>query len=186
MKIKNSKDSVILDFPTVRQSTLDTCSCASIQACLAYYGIDRREITLRNMMNINRYVQEVRPQKMVKVLKKHGVNGKYRKLSISDLKRYIKRGIPVIVNFQAWSTATDPDYSSDDNGHYATVIGFDDAKKCLIFSDSASFNKTWISYDEFEQRWHDGYPDRWDYKHMGIVVKGRRASYNSRRIVKGE
>jgi len=174
----------ILDFPTIRQSTNYSCICAALQACLCYYGIDRREKQLMNEMNVNKNTIEMHPRKIIKIVQKYQLKAIYKKLTIDDLINYIKKDIPIIVNFQAWGTSKKPDYIKDNNGHYAVVIGFDNVKKILIFSDPSSYNKCYIPYDEFEHRWHDGSITDYDYEHMGVVIWGRPPKFNNKKLIK--
>ena len=170
-----------LDFPIIRQSTLDTCSCASVQACLCYYGIDCREEQIRNVMQVRRNDQEIHPRKIVRAFRHFGLISVYGKLALNDLMAYVDRGTPVIINLQAWYKTKNPDFSLDNDGHYAVVIGYD--KRRIIFSDPASFYKTYLSFGELEKRWHDGDKGDWDYDHMGIVVFGKK-SYRSEKIIR--
>jgi len=167
----------ILDFPIVRQSTVYTCSCASVQACLCYYGLDYREGQIRRLMRIDRNTQEIHPRKIVKALKDLGLKASYKKLTLNNLIKYIERGIPVIINLQAWGS----DYNKDNSGHYAVAIGYDSNR--VIFSDPSSFYRDYLSYTELEGRWHDGDVGDIDYSHMGIVVWGRRPVYMRDKIV---
>ena len=174
----------ILDFPTIRQSTLDTCSCACVQACLCYYGFNHREGQIRSLMRVEKNTQEVHPRKIVKAIKKFGLGAIYRKSTLEDIMVYIDKGIPVILNLQAWYNSKTPDFSLDNDGHYAVAIGYDKKRRRIIFSDPASFYKTYLSFDELEKRWHDGESQSWDYDHMGIIVWGKKPSFRSGKIIR--
>jgi len=175
----------IIDYPIVRQSTTYTCGVACVQAALCYYGINKREGQLLKMTEADR--DGVSPDKIVKAIKQFGLKATYKKLTIEDLILFVDKDIPVIVNFQAWSNSDTPDYlTTNKDGHYATVIGYNERRKILIFSDSSSYYKTFLTYSEFESRWHDGNKSDWDYDHMGIVVKGRRHVYRSDKIKRTE
>ena len=173
----------ILDFPIVRQSSIDSCSCACVESCLCYFGFDYRENQIRNVMGIGAHPQEIHPKKMIKALNHFGLKTKYEKLTINDLVGYIDKDMPVILNIQAWSTSKHPDWNTDLNGHYAVAIGYDNKKKMIIFSDPASFYKTYLFYGELEKRWHDGDSKEPDYSNMGIVVYGKSAKYKSDKII---
>ena len=172
----------ILDFPNLRQSTIDTCSCVCAQLCLVYYGIDQREDQIRMAMGVEYNPLEVRPEKIVTVLESFGLKALYSKLTLSALKVEIDHGIPVILNLQAWAYEKKADYSKDLNGHYVVAIGYDD--KRVIFSDPSSFYNVSLSYRELEKRWHDGTPTDWDYSKMGIVVTGKKPKYSSGKIIR--
>ena len=179
----------LLDFPIVRQSTPDTCSCACVQACLCYYGLDYRDDEIRKFMDIGNGVKEVHPSKIVEALQHFGkLKAKYKKLTLDNIKVCINRHQPVILNLQAWYKSAKPNLSLDNDGHYAVAVGYDsiDQSSCIIFSDPASFYKTYLSGDELERRWHDGDKADWDYDHMGIIVYGRKPVYKSGVIIKME
>ena len=174
----------ILDFPVVRQSTVDTCSCATVQACLCYYGFNHREGQIRGLMHVDRTTQEIHPRKMVKVIKHFGLKALYRKLTPVDIMSYIDEGKPIILNLQAWYRSRHPNYTEDRNGHYAVAIGYDIDKGRVIFADPASFHRTYLTYEQLEKRWHDGERGTWDYDHMGIVVWGTTPKYSSNKIIR--
>lgn len=175
----------ILDFPVIRQSTLDTCSCACVQACLCYYGFNHREGQIRNLMRVKRNPAEVHPRKIVKVIKHFNLKARYKRFTIDEVIQSINLGVPVVLNIQAWSDSKDPSYYEQDNsGHYATAIGYDEKKKRIIFSDPCSFLKVYLSYEELEKRWHDGNKTDLDYDHMGVAVWGKKPSYKSDRIIR--
>lgn len=174
----------ILNFPIIRQSTRYSCICAAFQSCLCYYGIDRREKQIINEMHINDSTPEIHPRKIIKIAKKYKLKASYKKLTINNILQYIKNNIPVIVNFQAWSSSKNPNYAVDNNGHYAVVIGFNDKKQILIFSDPSSYNKCYLSYKEFDFRWHDGDKADYDYDHMGIIIYGKSPVFNNDKIIK--
>lgn len=174
-----------LDFPVIRQSTLDTCSCVSLQACLCYYGIDQREGQLAKLMKIVPGVNEIRPETICKVARKFKLRATYKKMTIEDIKKYVGQKKPVICNFQGWlRTKGKKAWLRDNDGHYAVVIGYCDIKKWLIFADPSCFNRTYLPYKEFQLRWHDGDKTDWDYSNMGIVIDGKKPKYNSARLVK--
>ena len=184
MKIKDVKDFVILDFPSVRQSCNYTCSCSVTLACLYFYGVNLREGQVKRLMGIDKNTQEIHPIKIVRVLRHFELQAKIKRLTLNDLIRYIKMGRPVICNLQAWSAAKVPNYNTDKNGHYAIAIGMDFNRKRIIFSDPSHFLKTFLSFSELEARWHDGDPNKKnDYTHMSIVVGGKRKSYRSDKII---
>ena len=129
-----------LDFPIIRQSTVDTCSCACVQSCLCYYGIYKREDQLRRLMRIEKHPLEVHPRKIVNALKSFGLTATYSKLEISDVIISIDEDEPVIINLQAWFRSKKPDYNTDNNGHYVVAMGYDERR--IIFSDPSCFYKT--------------------------------------------
>ena len=60
----------------------------------------------------------------------------------------------MIILLQAWNqTEKRPDYTNtNDYGHYVVAVGYD--KKRIYFEDPAVFSTVYLTYKEFEKRWH--------------------------------
>jgi len=122
---------------------------------MAYYGVYIQEDELINELGTGK--DGTRVDKMISVAESKGFHVEAREhWSGLDVKRYIDRGVPVIVLLQAWAERfmTLKDWRNDyDHGHYAVVIGY--AKGVVLFEDPASFRRTWLREYEFLARWHD-------------------------------
>ncbi len=174
---------VMLDFPRLRQSHSYDCGALATQAVLEYYGFDVREDKVMKMEKTNK--SGTRPKKIFGVLKKYNLKPKMEKFKISDVKRFIKNGHPVILIIQAWTDRKKIDWEKDwKDGHYVVAIGFD--KNKMYFEDPSSVLKTYMTFKELEKRWHDAESTRKKgkkYIHCGIVVSGKK-KYDGRKIIK--
>ena len=98
---------------------------------------------------------------MVEAAKALGFKGATKQhSSIGELKRYIKRGIPVIVN---WNSSTQ-------GGHFSVAIGFD--KNKIILADPEFGKMTKWKVVDFVDRWFDflGPPCKKNFLLRGVVV----------------
>jgi predicted double-glycine peptidase len=171
--------------PDVRQSTDYSCGAAALQAVLSYWGIDKREGELMAALKTTPR-QGTHPLDIVRVVRELGLKAELREgLTLADLEGALRRGIPPIVDLQAW-TVGNPSRAgfawADDweDGHYVVLIGLDGQR--LIFEDPSLLGtRGVIGRDEFFARWHDyeGEPpyrpsDPGDraYVRMAIFIEG--------------
>lgn len=169
----------ILDFPKLRQTFDYDCGAKSLQAVLDYYGITVCEDVILKIARIN-----ARDGALIKgmcsFLKRTGLRYDSKSMTVSDLKSYIDQRIPVIVLLQAWSSKV-VDYESDfSDGHWVVVIGYSRDK--FFFEDPYSFEHTFLGYKELESRWHAKEGKKLILNH-GIAVFGKKASYDSKKVV---
>lgn len=161
------------DFPEVRQATDYTCGCAALQAVLYYYGIEFRENQLAEKLHTTQ-TDGTEPQAIADFATAEGFTVDMRAMSIADIKQYVDKDIPVIVDIQAWSGHRHSDYQHDyADGHYVVVIGYDDEK--LIFEDPSLLNRGYLLLSEFLERWHDigNGPHAAHISHRGIAIYGK-------------
>jgi predicted double-glycine peptidase len=75
---------------------------------------------------------------------------------LQEVRQFADKKHPVIVLVQAWAEKhmTLEDWrQGNDNGHYVVIIAHSDG--VIVFEDPASFRKTWMTEEEFMNRWHD-------------------------------
>jgi len=162
----------LLAVPDTRQSVDYSCGASALQAVLMYYGDEYMESSLMNMLGTT--ANGTNPKDIVRVAVDLGYNAEIREnLSIDDLERSVKNGVPVIVDGQAWRDGEDLDKPWGnvwESGHYMVVIGTD-AKNVYLEDPSLLGSKGVIPREEFMERWHD-YDDK-KYYNMGIFITGR-------------
>jgi predicted double-glycine peptidase len=145
----------MINLHITRQTYDYDCGAKALQTVMAYYGVDIREDKLINMLGTGENGTQV--EEMISIAKQNGFLVEAReKMTINELKKFIDRGIPVIVVLQAWAERymTLKDWQRDyDDGHYAIVIGYEG--KTILFEDPSSFRRTWLREIEFLSRWHD-------------------------------
>ena len=166
----------ILDFPALRQACDWDCGATAIQSVLAYYGIDiRGEAVIRfSGATKDRGTPIVG---MERIVKNYGLSFKAGKMTADEIRKYIDGGIPVVLALLAWSKEKIMEWENDwDDGHFVVAIGYDKYK--IFFEDPSVFSRTYLTYSELEQRWHDMDIDGNRYDHWGMAVFGREPSYD--------
>lgn len=173
----------ILTFPDTRQATPSTCGASVTQAILYYYGIEKREDDLIKALGVTEE-DGVGPGTLRRYLQEQGLRTTSGRMTVADLKRWIDRGVPVIVLLQAWpEEGTSPDYATDlEDGHYVVAIGYDAAGHILFEDPSLLSNRGYIAERDLDRRWHDGATDGQVLDHLGIAVWGRAPSYDPNKV----
>lgn len=166
----------ILNFPELRQEYSYDCGACAIQGVLMYYGIDEEGGVLMKKAGTTKKLGT--PLKgMVSTIKKYKLKCKAGSMTIEELKKYIDKGYPVIIDIQAWKDKKNVDWENNwDDGHYVVAIGYDSRK--IYFEDPGTINRAFLSYKELEKRWHDKDVDGKKYYNYGIAVYGKPVKYN--------
>lgn len=172
--------SLLLDVPDTRQSTEYSCGASALQAVLMYWGDEYSEKDLMDMLHTTEY--GTHPEDIVRVGKELGYEAELKEnLTLEDLEKSIKEGVPVIVTGQAWREGEDLNKPWKDvweSGHYMVVIGMDD-NTVYIEDPSLLGSQGTMPRQEFLDRWHDyegdiPFDDK-DRKYIqaGIFIKGK-------------
>ena len=141
----------LLEFPELRQTYNYDCGAAALSSVLAYYGIDVREDYL---MHIAKTVEDgTTTNGMVAALQYYGLETVAGVMSIDDLKQAIDSGWPIIIALQAYRDKPILYPDDWDDGHYVVVIGYNGRR--IFCEDPSSFKRTWLSFAELMDRWHD-------------------------------
>lgn len=187
-KSNKLKPDVLLDFPEFRQTFNFDCGITSIQQVLIYYGMEKNEDELIEMLGGKK--KEVMKNglplsEMRQIFEYFGLEIEIKKnTSISELKEIIKDGIPPILMIQAWRNKDldNLNWSKDyKDSHFVIAIGYND--NCIFFEDPASVNRTFLTYEELEDRWHDLADDnKTKISKVAIIVKGEK-KYSSKNII---
>jgi len=182
------KPKIKLDFPELRQVYNFDCGVTALQQVLIYYGIEKREDELIKLLSTKKtsvVEHGTKLTKMIEVANLYGLDAEILKnTNIKKIKDLIDKGIPPIILLQAWR-----DYSTDNlnwekdykDGHYVVCVGYNDY--CFFFEDPSSVVRTYLTFEEFETRWHD-VDDNNNKKlnNVAVVIKGEK-KYNSKDIV---
>lgn len=163
----------LLKVPDTRQTTDYSCGASALQAVLMYYGEERDEYELMEMLKTDPK-EGTNPKDIVRVAKKLGYRARLEQgLTLERLEQSVKAKTPVIVAMQAWRDGEDlnrPWSEVWDSGHYVVVVGIDD--KNIYFEDPSLLgSKGYLPRKEFEERWHD--VDDKKYVHSGIFIDGK-------------
>lgn len=166
----------ILDFPSVKQSTVDNSGICAIQSVLAYYGENYREDQISNEIRIsnNEMSDKTSVDNILNLFMNKDYKVESRSMNINELLYFINRDIPVILLIQAWGDMDD--YSDEwKSGHYVVAIGY--TRNKILFQDSTSFQLCYLTYEELMTRWHDQDEDR-KYINYGIAVSGKNPKFD--------
>lgn len=172
-------DHIIDDYPDVRQAYTYDCGASAVQSVLAYYGNNVREDVIMQALGTTPE-DGTNTADIVRFLKEEKFDIKSGTMTLDTLKTFIDMDYPVILAIQAYRDDECINYRNDyEDGHYVVAVGYDDDQ--VFFEDPSSFNKTYLTYQELEDRWHDADGMK-KYEHFGIVVVGKRDKMNSRKI----
>ena len=186
--LENLTPSVKLDFPDLRQTYNFDCGVTVLQQVLIYYGIEKREdelIELLNTKKTNIIDHGTKLSKMIDIAEYYGLEAKILKnTSIKKIKELIDDDIPPILLLQAWRNYSKDnlDWKKDFNdGHYVVAVGYND--NCIFFEDPSSVVRTYLTYKELEDRWHDMDDDNKTKNYrVAIVIRGKK-NFNSKEII---
>jgi ABC-type bacteriocin/lantibiotic exporter with double-glycine peptidase domain len=171
----------LLNFPSFKQTCEYDCGAKVAEAVLDYYGIDIKEHEIIKLAGTNCKGTSI--DGILSILRQNGLDCKYGKMGISEVKKFIDLGVPVIMIVQAWTVKKKVDWEKDwSDGHYVIAIGYDDNK--LYFEDPYVILRTFLSFDELNERWHflDG-PNGNHHANMGIAVFGPQKAYTPKKAI---
>jgi len=153
---KLPKPPPLIPVPPVRQPHLYDCGPSSLHSVLAYYGkggdISVPQLSKKTKARFDTGAQE---SEMARVARNYGLKVRMKhNMSLSELKSYVSRGIPVIIGYQAWAPKGTQWSSYLGGGHYSVVIGMDKENVWLMDPSSDLGKRGYIPIKEFKQRWH--------------------------------
>lgn len=119
------------------------CGPTSLRIVLSHHGISKSEKYLAKLIGASRE-KGCDEKGLLKAAKEFGFKGYWKeKSSINELKKLVKKEIPVIVNW----------FSPEQDGHYSVVIGFEKNKIIMVDPHFGEIRKMRI--DQFLVRWFD-------------------------------
>jgi ABC-type bacteriocin/lantibiotic exporter with double-glycine peptidase domain len=185
----NSKNiflkSKVLEFPLQRQVYDYDCGIAALQSILGYYGYDVSEGELLNLLKISN--EGTDPDTIIRGADEFDLKGELiENTTIEKIKELINQKSPVICLVQAWTDKENINWKKEwEAGHYVVAIGYNE--KGLIFSDPSSMFKTFLTYSEFQDRWHDVSIDyQKKYLNSIIVITGEKPEFKKNYAIQME
>lgn len=144
----------LIKLPLVRQATDYTCGIGALSSVLAYYGIETREDELAKQLKSDPK-KGTAYQRIAKYAQEQGCEVRIVKnMSLSDLKSFLDKQLPVICLLQAWGEDPQEYEKGWKNGHYVVAAGYDD--KNMYFMDPSTMgNFAYVPIESFVKRWHD-------------------------------
>lgn len=120
------------------------CGPTSLRIVLNYYGIKKSEEELKKLLKVQKYLYDVSIKLMLGAAKKLGFKAKYKtNSSIKEIRRLIKKKIPVIIGW----------YAPSRGSHYSVVEGID--KQNIYIADPELGKIVPLKIKEFEKWWQD-------------------------------
>ena len=131
----------MLKIKSFRQ-TAGLCGPASLKIVMDYYGVSISEAKIAKLGGSS--IKKGTPIKgLIKAAKHFGFKSFSKKnSSFSDIKYFIKKGIPVII-----------DWFLEDEGHYSVVVDIN--KKSIVLMDPSLAGKRKIALEKFLRLWFD-------------------------------
>lgn len=128
------------------------CGPASLKIVLNYYGINLSE---KKLVGLTQTTKETGTDDkgITNTAKSLGFRTQTKnKSSFDDIEKWLKKGVPVIVN---WFTRGRSDYSNSEvaDGHYSVVVGLDNKHIYLQDPEIGKLRK--IKKDDFMKVWFD-------------------------------
>ena len=161
-------DSIKVPLQSVRQTKTFSCGNAALRSIFQYYGVGpEEEKKFIAMMNSNERDGTL-PAHIVVTAREYGLCVKQRhNLTIPKLKKILDQERPVICPIQAYGSKRY--YDKHQSGHYVVAIGYD--KENIYFEDPVlKGRRGYLSYEDFNDRWHDKDANGTLYDHYGIII----------------
>lgn len=118
------------------------CGPASLKMVLGYYGRSVAERQLGRLAGTTA-AHGTPATGLVRAAEHLGFRATWRQSgTIAALRQYVRRGVPVIVN-----------WFSTDEGHYSVVVGLDQRR--IALQDPELGRVRWLSLDTFRRVWFD-------------------------------
>ncbi|MCL4403918.1 cysteine peptidase family C39 domain-containing protein [Patescibacteria group bacterium] len=124
------------------EQTSGLCGPASLKIVLEYYGVRKSEAALAKLSGASRG-SGVEASGLVRAAEKLGFAAIVKdRATVDDIRRHLKRGIPVIV-----------DWFSKDDGHYSVVAGIENGR--IHIQDPEIGRLRSLDLETFQRVWFD-------------------------------
>lgn len=165
----------LLKFPERRQTYTYDCWASAVQAVLHYYGIDIREDIVMKIAWTDKEWTSL--WWIEKVIHTYWLETDIGGMTITKIKKYIDKDIPVIVALQARTQKKHVDWENNwSDWHYVVIIWYD--KNKVYFEDPSSIFRTYLSLKEFKERWHDIDINKKKYINYWLAIYGKKPTYD--------
>jgi predicted double-glycine peptidase/cell fate (sporulation/competence/biofilm development) regulator YmcA (YheA/YmcA/DUF963 family) len=168
----------MFDFPDLRQHS--DYDCGVLLDVLEYYGEDMMPKEMEKEMGTTE--NGTSPEQIKTFFENHGYQVDMREMTIEEVKQYLDKYIPVVLDIQAWSDTENVDYANDwIDGHYVVAHGYD--SNYVYFDDPSSVGLAGMTYEDLEIRWHDVDGNGNQLQHLGIAIFGKEPDYSQTKMV---
>lgn len=167
-----------MTFPSKLQKYDNDCGVACMEAVLTFFGFSELEDgEVMKIAKTDKTGTSIRG--LARVARNYDLKyKKFQNLTIDELQKCINKHLPVIIPIQAYSRKPNFKYcQSWNHGHYVIPIGYDD--KRIYFQDPSSKSRTFLTYEELNDRWHDREATGRKLYHFGMIIYGKKKSRNT-------
>jgi predicted double-glycine peptidase len=168
-----------LDLPNDRQFSYWDCGDAVVVTALARFGIEPNPESLIDELGSTQD-WGTEPESIKQVLEDYGLTVELKEMTIDNIKNYINKEIPIILDIQAWHFEDGREYDYNDewnDGHYVTAYGYTETG--IKLKDPSSLANRELSWEELESRWHDVDREGNKLYNIGIAYYGLPVKYSS-------
>lgn len=139
------------------RQTAGLCGPASLKIVLDYYGIRVTESAVARIAGTSKK-KGASKDGLTRAARYFGLEVFAKeKSSLDDLRRFIQKGMPVIV-----------DWFSEDEGHYSVVVDID--KKDIVLMDPELAKERRMSLERFQRLWFD-FPGKFIKNQKDLVLR---------------
>ena len=139
------------------RQTAGFCGPSSLKMVLNYYGVSVTEAALAKAAGASRKGGASK-EGLIKTARHFGFKVfSKEKSNLGDLRRFIKRGIPVIV-----------DWFFEDDGHYSVAVDIN--QKNIVLMDPALKGQRKLSLEKFQRLWFD-FPGKFIKEPKDLVLR---------------
>jgi uncharacterized protein len=173
MKTKNIKNlRHEMMYPFKRQPFSYSCGASCLETVLTFFGYNVREGDIMKMAGTSRK-EGTLVKGIIRVARKYKLKYKMREnMNIDDIKECIDNHTPCMLAIQAYRSNKKMKYADDwKDGHWVVPIGYD--SRYIHFEDPACQYRTFLSYDELKERWHDTDAKDKKLNQFGICFYGK-------------
>lgn len=177
---------VWIRMPNLRQYGFSTCGTTCVQMIANWMFPGEGDINLVYLEEELGTTSEggTTPDSILAWFRENGISAQLRTgMSVPELADAVAGGNPVLIALQAWSTADDGSYNTDDpsdaetyliEGHYVICVGYQKTENGwrFYFNDPACVGYCYMEDDELDTRWIDVDANGTVYDHAGIVIDG--------------
>ena len=142
----------MLAVPHLRQLRAWSCGPACVNMLLRYYGVTESEAYLVDALQANER-DGTAPEAIRRFLVGRGFRTS-RRGTLADLANAIKRGRPVIVDYQDHGPRGVNYADAWDHGHYAVCVGVSETH-VMLCDPSSKRPRRHLKTADFLARWHD-------------------------------
>lgn len=133
---------VIENVPAYHQGNTGTCAQACVSAVLNYWGYNVSYQSIIDETSNASMTAGMATERMIWYFRKYNLRSRAYTGRLSDLKRYIDKGLPTIVVFDEGNSQ-----------HVVVVIGYNDEREVIFYNDSMYGETTEEPYSDFVRAW---------------------------------